>query len=99
MTTAIFALIGSKALLLTYSWLASAIVAAYLSHRKGYGERPGLACGLLLNFVGIIVWLVYPPRQESLWKTVGPFGSMVKSEKAAMEAAGGTPPSDTAERS
>jgi hypothetical protein len=95
MTTAIFALIGSKALLLTYSWLASAIVAAYLSHRKGYGERPGLACGLLLNFVGIIVWLVYPARDESLWKTVGPFGSMVKSEKAAMEkTGGGTPPSD-----
>ena len=99
MTLTIFALIGSKALLLTYSWLASAIIAAYLSHRKGFGERPGLACGLLLNFVGIIVWLVYPPRDESLWKTVGPFGSMVKSEKAAMEsAAAGTPPSDTAKQ-
>jgi hypothetical protein len=100
MTPTIFALIGSTALWLTYSWLLSAIVAAYLSHRKGYGERPGLACGLLLNVIGIVVWLVYPARDESLWKTVGPFGSTVKSEKAAMEsAAGGTPPADTGERS
>ena len=37
MTTSIFALLGAKALYLTYSWLASAIIAAYLSHRKGYG--------------------------------------------------------------
>ena len=79
--TSIFALIGANALWLTYSWLASAIVAAYLSHRKGYGERPGLASGLLLNFIGIIVWLVFPPKDESLWKTVGPFGSTVKAEK------------------
>ena len=41
--------IGAKALYLLYAWLASAIVAAYLSDRKGYGERPGLASGLLLS--------------------------------------------------
>ena len=33
-----FAVIGAKALWLTYLWLASAIIASYLSARKGYGE-------------------------------------------------------------
>ena len=70
----IFALLGAKALYLTYAWLASAIAASYLSGRKGYGERPGLASGLLLNVVGVIVWLVVPPRPDSLWKKIGPFG-------------------------
>ena len=69
----ILALLGAKALWLTYAWLLSAIVASYLSHRKGYGERLGLASGLLLNVIGIIVWLVVPPKPESLWKQVGPF--------------------------
>ena len=49
----VFALLGAKALWLLYSWLASAIVASYLSGRKGYGERPGLASGLLLNVIGV----------------------------------------------
>ena len=70
----LFALLGSKALLLLYAWLASAIIASYLSGRKGYGERPGLASGLLLNFIGIIVWLLVPARADSLWKKIGPFG-------------------------
>jgi hypothetical protein len=69
----ILALLGAKALWLTYAWLGSAIVASYLSHRKGYGERPGLASGLLLNVIGVVVWLVVPPKPESLWKHVGPF--------------------------
>jgi hypothetical protein len=70
----LFALLGSTALWLLYSWLASAIVASYLSGRKGYGERVGLACGLLLNVIGVLIWLVVPPRTDSLWKKVGPFG-------------------------
>jgi hypothetical protein len=70
----VFALLGSTALWLLYAWLASAIIASYLSGRKGYGERVGLACGLLLNAIGIIVWLIVPARQESLWKKIGPFG-------------------------
>jgi hypothetical protein len=70
----VFALLGSTALWLLYSWLASAIVASYLSGRKGYGERVGLACGLLLNVIGVVIWLVVPPRAESLWKKIGPFG-------------------------
>src|SRR5919107_860909 len=70
----VFALLGSTALWLLYSWLASAIIASYLSGRKGYGERVGLACGLLLNVIGVLIWLVVPPRAESLWKKIGPFG-------------------------
>ena len=69
-----FALLGSTALWLLYSWLLAAIAASYLSGRKGYGERVGLACGLLLNVVGVVIWLVVPPRRDSLWKKVGPFG-------------------------
>ncbi len=79
--TSVFALLGASALFLTYLWLASAIAGAYLSQRKGYGERPGLASGLLLNVIGVIVWLAWPARDESLWKTVGPFGSTVKGEQ------------------
>ncbi len=72
--------IGSVALWLTYGWLASAIISAYLSNRKGYGERPGLASGLLLNAIGILVWLVWPAKDESMWKTHGPFGTKRKGE-------------------
>jgi hypothetical protein len=70
----VFALIGSTALWLLYSWLAAAIIASYLSGRKGYGDRPGLASGLLLNLIGAVIWLFVPAREDSLWKKVGPFG-------------------------
>jgi hypothetical protein len=56
------AVIGATALWLTYAWLASAIAASYLSGLKGYGERPGLASGLLLNAAGVLIWLLWPPR-------------------------------------
>ena len=64
--------IGAKALWLTYLWLASAILASLISSRKGYGERPGLAAGLLLSAIGVIVWLVWPARADSRWKREGP---------------------------
>jgi hypothetical protein len=70
--TLVFALLGSKALYLTYAWLLSAVAASWLSERKGYGPKPGLASGLLLTFVGVIVWLVWPPRADSRWKLQGP---------------------------
>jgi hypothetical protein len=79
----VFALLGATALWLTFAWLLSAIVASYLSDRKGYGERPGLASGLLLNLLGILVWLVIPAKEGSLWKRVGPWGKTVKSRPAA----------------
>jgi hypothetical protein len=70
----VLAVIGAKALYLTFAWLASAIAASWLSDRKGYGERPGLAAGLLLNVIGVVVWLVWPAREDSRWKVQGPFG-------------------------
>jgi hypothetical protein len=70
----LIAIIGVKALYLTFAWLASAIAASWLSDRKGYGERPGLAAGLLLSVVGVIVWLVWPARRDSRWKVQGPLG-------------------------
>jgi hypothetical protein len=78
----VFALLGATALWLTYAWLASAIVASYLSHRKGYSERAGLASGLLLNAIGVVIWLIIPPKADSLWKKVGPFGRRKASKTA-----------------
>ena len=78
----IIALLGAKALWLLYLWLVSAIVASYLSERKGYGEKLGLAFGLLFTIVGTIIWLVWPARPESKWKKIGPVGRP-KAEKTA----------------
>jgi hypothetical protein len=70
----VLALLGSKALWLLYVWLASAIVASYVSERKGYGSKVGLAFGLLLSAVGAVIWLLVPARADSRWKLQGPFG-------------------------
>ena len=69
------AVIGARALWLTYLWLASAIVTSYLSARKGYGEKLGLAFGLLLTVIGVLIWLLWPAKRDSRWKLQGPFGS------------------------
>jgi hypothetical protein len=61
------AVIGSSALFLLYGWLLSAIVASFLSGKKGYGERIGLACGLLLSAVAVVIWLFMPSRPTSDW--------------------------------
>jgi hypothetical protein len=71
----LLAVIGSGALWLMYLWLASAIVASYLSARKGYGEKLGLAFGMLLSVVGVLIWLVWPAKADSRWKLQGVFGS------------------------
>jgi hypothetical protein len=68
----VIALIGVKALYFLFIWLASAIAASWLSDRKGYGEKPGLATGLLLTFVAVIIWLVWPAKDASRWKLQGP---------------------------
>jgi hypothetical protein len=70
--TTVLALIGVKALYLLFIWLASSIIASWLSERKGYGERPGLATGLVLTFVAIPIWLLWPARADSKWKLQGP---------------------------
>ncbi len=69
-----FAAIGATALFLLYAWLAGAIIASALSRRKGYGERVGLASGLLVPVVGAVVWLVWPAKPDSVWVVRGPLG-------------------------
>ena len=71
----LFAILGAKSLLLLYVWLGSAIVAQYVSERKGYGPKVGLAFGLLLSAVGAVIWVLWPARADSRWKLQGPFGS------------------------
>ena len=70
----VVALIGATGLYLLYGWLLSAIIASWLSDRKGYGEKPGLATGLLLHAIAIVVWLIVPAKPDSRWKLQGPFG-------------------------
>jgi len=77
----VFALLGAAALWLLYGWLLAAIISSYLSERKGYGEKPGLATGLILSLVGAIVWLIVPARRESKWKTIGAFGRGANAAK------------------
>jgi hypothetical protein len=85
----VVALIGAGALWLLYAWLLSAIAASWLSARKGYGEKPGLATGLLLSVVAVVVWLVWPARADSRWKLQGPFGREGKTvAEARAERAG-----------
>jgi hypothetical protein len=72
--TVLVAVIGAKALYLTYGWLLCAIAASYLSERKGFGIRWGLAAGLIFTVLGVIAFLVIPARPTSDWKVVGPFG-------------------------
>jgi hypothetical protein len=79
MTMDLLAVIGSGALWLAYLWLASAIVASYLSARKGYGDKLGLAFGLLLSVGGVIVWLIWPAKPDSRWKLQGVFGTKGKT--------------------
>ncbi len=70
--TTVIAIIGAKSLYLLYGWLFSAIGASWLSERKGYGEKLGLAFGLLLFVPGLIAWIFWPPRPDSKWKLQGP---------------------------
>jgi hypothetical protein len=68
----VIALIGAKGLYLLFAWLLSAAAAAWLTDRKGYGERLGLAFGLLLSVVGVLIALLLPGRPGSRWKEDGP---------------------------
>jgi hypothetical protein len=74
---------GANALLWLYVWLLSAMAAAYLSERKGYSDRAGLATGLCLTFIGPIIWLIVPAKADSKWKTIGPFGTGQDKKRSA----------------
>jgi len=67
----VVALIGARALYLLFVWLLSAAMASWVSDRKGYGERVGLAFGLILSAVGLLIVLVLPGRPGSKWKLEG----------------------------
>jgi hypothetical protein len=69
--TPVLALIGMEGLWLLFAWLLSGIAGSYLSDRKGYGEKPGVAAGLLLLPLGVLIWLVWPAREGSAWKEEG----------------------------
>jgi len=66
-----FAVIGAQALYLLFVWLLSAAIGSWLSDRKGYGERVGLAFGLILSAIGLLIVVLLPGRPGSKWKTEG----------------------------
>ena len=97
----VLAVIGTLALWLMFIWLGNTIVCQYLSERKGYGQRWGLATGLIFP-PGVIVWLVMPPKPESDWRVIGPFGGKTidldepPDPAAEREPAGGPGPTGVA---
>jgi hypothetical protein len=75
---------GATALYLFVLWLISAAAAAWLAERKGYGQKPGLAAGLLLSAIVAVLLLFWPARRDSKWKLQGWFRN--KSGKTVAEA-------------
>ena len=63
--------IGATGLYLLFVWLISAAVGSWMSERKGYGEKVGLAFGLLLTALGLLIVCLLPGRPGSKWKTEG----------------------------
>ena len=63
--------IGASALYFLFAWLISAAAAAWVSERKGYGERVGLTFGLVLSVLGLLIVLVLPGRPGSKWRVDG----------------------------
>lgn len=68
----VLAYIGATGLYLLFVWLLSAAIGSWLTERKGYGERVGLAFGLLLSAAGLLIVLLLPSRPGSAWKLDGP---------------------------
>jgi hypothetical protein len=70
--------IGATALYLFWAWLIGAATGSYLSERKGYGDKPGLATGLVLSLLAIPIWLLMRARPGSDWVIKGPWGGRRK---------------------
>jgi fucose permease len=83
----VIAEMGVLALWLMYLWLAAAIAASYLSNRKGYGEKIGLAFGLVFTVIGTLIWLFWPAKPDSKWKILGPFGRGKEEDRTAQRTA------------
>ena len=66
-----FAFIGATALYLLFVWLLSAAIGSWVADRKGYGEKVGLAFGMILSAPGLLIVLLLPGRPGSKWKTEG----------------------------
>jgi fucose permease len=64
-------MIGANALYFLFAWLISAAVASWLAERKGYGDRVGLAFGLILSALGLLIVLLLPARPGSKWRADG----------------------------
>ena len=92
--TPVFAATGAIYLFLCYLWLLSAITASELSRSKGYGEKVGLGTGLILTFIGPLIWLAIPPKDENAeWHERKPWQRRQKPRETEMSgdaAAGGT---------
>ena len=92
--TPVFAAGGAIYLYLMYAWLLSAIFSAELARSKGYCEKSGLGTGLILTVLGVIIWLVIPPKDEAAeWHERKPWQRRQKPREAEMAGeavAGGT---------
>ena len=61
----VVAVIGAQALWLLFVWLLSAAIGSWVSDRKGYGERVGLAFGLILSAIGLLIVLCCCPGAQA----------------------------------
>jgi len=88
----VVATLGATALYLLFVWLLAAAGAAWMSDRKGYGERVGLTFGLILSLVGFLLVCLLPGRPGSAWREEG----VLPRRRAGGEADSEGPPAGAA---